>query len=72
MSTIHGAYPTGQRFALLKIAPDNFFMYRTYGAPKIQVRGTQYVVSRVFGDARYPQLFVMVYLHPTLFHKGTL
>jgi len=23
MSTIHGAYPMGQRFALLKIAPGN-------------------------------------------------
>jgi hypothetical protein len=26
MRTIHGAYPTGQRFALLKIAPGNFFI----------------------------------------------
>jgi hypothetical protein len=91
MRTIHGAYPAGQRFALLKIAPGNFFIskegwYSEAGISKrqqfgvspdehhslcewkMQVRGTQYVVSRVFRDAHhpwrlpYPQLFVMVYL----------
>jgi hypothetical protein len=28
MRSIHGAYPAGQRFALLKIAPGNFFISR--------------------------------------------
>jgi len=85
MRTIHGAYPTGQRFALLKIAPGNFFIYRkrrcapstlffdtVCSAHPVSLRNAMKSIALIAHDGKKAELLDWVATHAAFFQNKTL